>query len=98
MSTAAIARPRLSGPAASRRRGSSVSEWTKLRSLRSTRWSLVVGVVLTIALPVPLRGGDRRRTGRTCSPHERADRHPLDIALAGVNLVAARDRACSACS
>ena len=28
-----------------------VSEWTKLRSLRSTRWSLLVGFLLTIALP-----------------------------------------------
>ena len=29
-----------------------LSEWTKLHSLRSTRWSLLVGVLLTIALPV----------------------------------------------
>ena len=28
------------------------SEWTKLRSLRSTRWSMLVAVLLTIALPL----------------------------------------------
>jgi hypothetical protein len=28
-----------------------VSEWTKLRSLRSTVWSLLVAVVFTIGLP-----------------------------------------------
>ena len=29
-----------------------LSEWTKLRSLRSTRWSLLVAVVLTIGFPL----------------------------------------------
>ena len=29
-----------------------VSEWTKLHSLRSTRWSLAVAVILTIGLPL----------------------------------------------
>src|SRR5207302_9328280 len=29
-----------------------ISEWTKLRSLRSTRWSLLVAVLLTILFPV----------------------------------------------
>ena len=29
-----------------------LSEWTKLHSLRSTRWSLLVGIVLTIGLPL----------------------------------------------
>jgi hypothetical protein len=29
-----------------------LSEWTKLHSLRSSRWSLLVGFLLTIALPV----------------------------------------------
>src|SRR5207248_3035370 len=61
------------------------SEWTKLRSLRSTRWSLVAGALLTIALPVIFAAVTSSHWG-TMSPHERADRHPLDIALAGVNL------------
>ncbi|TMK93155.1 MAG: ABC transporter permease [Actinobacteria bacterium] len=62
-----------------------LSEWTKLHSLRSTRWSLLVGFLLTIALPVLFSAVTSSHWG-SMSPHERADRHPLDIALAGVNL------------
>lgn len=29
-----------------------VSEWTKFRSVRSTRWSLLVATVLTIGFPI----------------------------------------------
>jgi hypothetical protein len=61
------------------------SEWTKLHSLRSTRWSLGIGVLLTIALPVVFSAVTSSHWG-SMSPHERADRHPLDIALAGVNV------------
>ena len=61
------------------------SEWTKLHSLRSTRWSLLVGFLLTIALPVLFAAVTSSHWG-SMSPHERADRHPLDIALAGVNV------------
>jgi ABC-2 type transport system permease protein len=61
------------------------SEWTKLVSLRSTRWSLGVAVVLGIAFPVLFAAVTSSHWG-TLSPHERADRHPLDIALAGVNV------------
>jgi ABC-2 type transport system permease protein len=62
-----------------------VSEWTKLHSLRSTRWSLGVGVLLTIAFPVLFATVTATHWAHM-SPHERADRHPLDIALAGVNV------------
>ena len=62
-----------------------VSEWTKLHSLRSTRWSLLVAIVLTIGLPAIFAAVTSSHWG-SMSPHERADRHPLDIALAGVNL------------
>jgi ABC-2 type transport system permease protein len=61
------------------------SEWTKLHSLRSTRWSLLAGFLLTIAFPVIFAAVTSSHWG-TMSPHERADRHPLDIALAGVNV------------
>jgi ABC-2 type transport system permease protein len=61
------------------------SEWTKLRSLRSTRWSLLVGTVLTIGLPILFATIISNRWSHL-SPHERADRHPLDVALAGVNI------------
>jgi ABC-2 type transport system permease protein len=62
-----------------------VSEWTKLHSLRSTRWSLLVAVVLTIGLPLLFATivGSHWAHMR---PQERANRHPLDVALAGVNL------------
>jgi ABC-2 type transport system permease protein len=61
------------------------SEWTKLRSVRSTAWSLAVGFVLTIAFPVVFAFVTRSHWG-SMSPGERASRHPLDIALAGVNV------------
>ena len=62
-----------------------VSEWTKLHSLRSTRWSLAVAVILTIGLPL-LFATIVGSHWAHMAPRERADRHPLDIALAGVNL------------
>jgi hypothetical protein len=62
-----------------------ISEWTKLRSLRSTRWSLLVAVLLTILFPVLFAALTSSHWG-SMSAHERADRHPLDIALAGVNV------------
>jgi ABC-2 type transport system permease protein len=62
-----------------------LSEWTKLRSVRSTKWSLAVGFLLTIAFPVAFAFVTSSHWG-SMSPHERADRHPLDIALAGVNV------------
>jgi ABC-2 type transport system permease protein len=61
------------------------SEWTKLVSLRSTRWSLLVAVVLTVGLPALFAAVTSSHWG-SMRPHERANRSPLDIALAGVNL------------
>ena len=61
------------------------SEWTKLHSLRSTRWSLLAGVLLTMAFPLIFAAVTSSHWG-SMSPHEKADRHPLDIALAGVNV------------
>jgi ABC-2 type transport system permease protein len=62
-----------------------LSEWTKLRSVRSTLWSLGAGFVLTIAFPVIFSFVTRSHWG-SMSPGDRAGRHPLDIALAGVNV------------
>jgi len=62
-----------------------LSEWTKLRSLRSTRWSLLAAIVLTIGFPLLFAAITSSHWG-SMSPHEHADRHPLDIALAGVNV------------
>ena len=61
------------------------SEWTKLRSLRSTGWSLLVGILLTIAFPILFAAVTSSHWGHM-SPQERAHRSPLDIALAGVNV------------
>lgn len=61
------------------------SEWTKLVSVRSTRWSLFTAVLLTIGLPMLFAGVTTSHWG-SMAPHERANRHPLDIALAGVNV------------
>ena len=62
-----------------------LSEWTKLRSLRSSRWSLVAAVVLTVGLPCLFAAVVSSHWGHM-SLRERSHRHPLDIALAGVNL------------
>ena len=62
-----------------------LSEWTKLRSVRSTIWSLVAGFLLTIAFPLIFSVVTRTHWS-SMSPSDRADRHPLDIALAGVNV------------
>src|SRR5581483_1850899 len=62
-----------------------VSEWTKLRSLRSTLWSLGAAVALGIGLPCLFAAVTSSHWG-SMSLQDRADRHPLDIALAGVNV------------
>ena len=61
------------------------SEWTKFVTLRSTMWSLGVGMLLTLGFPILFATITAARWGQM-SPHERADRNPLDIALAGVNV------------
>jgi hypothetical protein len=62
-----------------------VSEWTKLRSVRSTKWSLAVGILLTIAFPI-IFSFVTKSHWHSMSPGDRRGRHPLDIALAGVNV------------
>ena len=62
-----------------------LSEWTKFVSLRSTLWSLGVGVLLTIAFPIAFAAVTGSHWSHM-SASDRAGRHPLDIALAGVNV------------
>jgi ABC-2 type transport system permease protein len=64
-----------------------LAEWTKLRSLHSTRWSLLAATVLTIGLPSLFAAILAARWGHL-SPQERAGhRHrPVEVALAGVNV------------
>jgi len=83
--TPQISIPRYSGTGRVTQARVALSEWTKLHSLRSTRWSLLVATVLTIGLPM-LFGAIVASHWGHMRPQERANRHPLDIALAGVNL------------
>ena len=85
MNATATALPRLASTGRVTQTRVILSEWTKLHSLRSTRWSVLAAVVLTIGLPAIFAAVTSSHWG-SMSPHERADRHPLDIALAGVNL------------
>ena len=62
-----------------------LSEWTKLRSLRSTRWSMLVAILLAIALPL-LGATITGAHWSHMSASDRAGRHPLDIALFGARV------------
>ena len=59
-----------------------LSEWTKLRSLRSTRWSLLAATVLTIGLPI-LGAAVISSHWAQRSAADKASFHPLDVALIG---------------
>jgi ABC-2 type transport system permease protein len=61
------------------------SEWTKLHSLRSSRWSLLVAWLLTVGFPLLFATILSNRWSHL-SPRERAHRQPLDVALSGVNV------------
>jgi len=84
-SAATISAPRLEERSRVTQARVVLSEWTKFVSLRSTRWSLGVGMLLTIALPIVFAAVTASHWAHM-SAAERADRHPLDIALAGVNV------------
>jgi ABC-type transport system involved in multi-copper enzyme maturation permease subunit len=58
------------------------SEWTKLRSLRSTRWSLLAATILTIGFPILAASVISAHWGHR-SPAERASFNPLDVSLIG---------------
>jgi ABC-type transport system involved in multi-copper enzyme maturation permease subunit len=62
-----------------------VSEWTKLHSLRSTRWSFLVAIVLTIGFSALFAAVTSSHWG-SMSPHDRAGRSPLETAQGGINV------------
>jgi ABC-2 type transport system permease protein len=62
-----------------------LSEWTKLRSLRSTLWSLGVATVLTIGFPC-LAAAIVSSNWGGMNPGEQANHHPVEMALTGVNV------------
>ena len=62
-----------------------LSEWTKLRSVRSTRWSLLIAVASTIGIAA-LACAVVSHHYPQMSPQDRADFNPLDVTFAGVQL------------
>ena len=60
------------------------SEWTKLISLRSTRWVLAATLLLAIGIGVLGCIVFEARWAHL-SAHDRADFHPLSVSLAGIN-------------
>jgi ABC-2 type transport system permease protein len=62
-----------------------LSEWTKLRSVRSTRWSLLAAVGFTIGIAA-LACAVVSHHWPHMSAQDRADFHPLEPNLAGVQL------------
>jgi ABC-2 type transport system permease protein len=62
-----------------------LSEWTKLRSVRSTRWSLLAAFVFTIGLAI-LATAVLRNHWPSMSAADRAEFQPLDLNLVGVQL------------
>jgi ABC-type transport system involved in multi-copper enzyme maturation permease subunit len=62
-----------------------LSEWTKLRSVRSTKWSLFSAFVFTIGLPA-IAAAVVSHHWPHMSPQDRADFNPLDVSIAGVQI------------
>jgi len=62
-----------------------LSEWTKLRSVRSTRWSLLIAVSATVGIAA-LACAVVSHHYPQMDAHDRADFHPLDVTFAGVQL------------
>src|SRR3954463_16142910 len=61
------------------------SEWPKLRSVRSTRWAFLIAVIFTIGIAT-LACAVVSHHWDQVSPQDRADFHPLDPNLAGLQL------------
>jgi ABC-2 type transport system permease protein len=61
------------------------SEWTKLRSVRSTVWALFAAVLFTIGIAAIATAVVTHHWPHM-RPHERANFHPLEVNLAGVQL------------
>jgi ABC-2 type transport system permease protein len=61
------------------------AEWTKLWSLRSTRWSLLAAVVAQAALGIIIAAAQMSRWG-SLSPHDRATFDAIDVGVGGYHL------------
>jgi ABC-2 type transport system permease protein len=61
------------------------SEWTKLWSLRSTRWSLAAAVLAMVVLGIGISAVQMNRWG-TLPPHDRATFDSIDVGVGGYHL------------
>jgi ABC-2 type transport system permease protein len=61
------------------------SEWTKLRSVRSTRWALFAAVAFAIGIAAIACAVVSHHWPKM-SPQDQADFHPLEVNLAGIQL------------
>jgi ABC-2 type transport system permease protein len=77
--------PRLDGRGRVTMPGTLISEWTKLRSVRSTAWSLAAAFLFTIGIACIATAVIVNHWPHM-NPHDRADFHPLEATLAGVQL------------
>ena len=62
-----------------------LSELTKLRSVRSTKWSLFTAFVLAIGVPA-IAAAVFSHHWPQASPQDRADFHPLELTFVGVQI------------
>ena len=62
-----------------------VSEWTKLRTIRSTRYALLAGVLMTIAFAIIPALANASRWN-SMSLQDRLNFKPLETALIGINI------------
>jgi ABC-type transport system involved in multi-copper enzyme maturation permease subunit len=62
-----------------------LSELTKLRSVRSTKWSLAAAFLFTIGVPA-IAAAVVSHHWPSASPHDRAGFHPLEVSFVGVQL------------
>ncbi len=61
------------------------SEWTKIRSVQSTGWTLALALVVTVALSMLLSALNKKEYG-DMSPHEKLEFDPTLISFAGIGL------------
>jgi len=83
--TPRVRQPRLSAPTGGAVRGALAAEATKLRSVRSTVWTLVVVVVATVGIGALITSARIHRWNEL-SPRERLSLDPTTVSLRGVFL------------
>jgi ABC-2 type transport system permease protein len=86
MSTAAVTAPATAPPRGRVTQGHVLrSEWTKLWTLRSTRWSLLAAVIAMAGLG-PLVAAAQMNSWSSLDPHERAVYDSIDTGVGGYHL------------